>query len=685
MAELKHFKRTALEDGEAPPSHDDPPPTYYNAAFVDDSAPDVNGIQPQPADTRSIQMPPSPHINNTMDLRLRPQGGKGHIQERGGGEERERGEEEVKGEEDGEEDEEKDGVDNKCSQVVGKVQGAVYGFFSDNADLLWKLFYLLLLLLYIAYFIGALIYKFGDEGSIRLLVVTCAVALYLIFRLFEFLHRRGSFPCLNSCSNSGCWEAFLKIAQKMRLYIIVTVGVVLFAIIYVIVEIGRHKPRNMISLGGMATFILIFYIFSSNPAKVKWRPVIWGILLQFIFAIIILRTTWGYEAFAYLGDRVTEFLAYTDAGSKFVFGALYANHLFAFKVLPVVIFFSTCVTMLYYVGFMQFIVRNVGRFLAFCLGTSPAESLNAAGNIFLGQSESPLMIRPFIQDMTLSELHAVLTGGFATIAGSVMAAYIIYGVPPNHLLSASVMSAPAALAMSKLFYPETQKVKHTNEDVYNMEKGTERNVIEAASNGATQAIKLVANIAVNLIAFVALLDFVNATLVWLGERVGMYDPKLTFQLICSYVFYPLSFLMGVDKEDVLKLGELIGTKTFLNEFYAYTELAVYIKNRKIFDEYLANHTLGLNSGSWEYIGQNIYLNDIGESLLKGLMSERSVVISTYALCGFSNLTSMGLMLGALGGMAPSRRSDISGLVFRAMIAGNVACFMTACIAGLLST
>ncbi|XP_076437352.1 putative transporter HI_0519 [Babylonia areolata] len=675
MAELKTYTRYP-EDFH----HDDPPPTYDNAAFTGDSTQDVNGIQhPQPTDTRSIPMPPSENCTPAPDHASAAE--KGNVQGEEGGEE-------------GEEEEEEDsGTSNKCSEVVGIVQDAIYGFFTTNEDLLWKLLYLLLLLLYLAYFIGAMVYKFGDEGSIRLLVVTCVVALYLVFRLFEFLYRRGNLPCLN-CSNSsgsssvGCWSKFLKVARKLRLYIVLTVGVILFAIIYVVVEIGRHKPRNMISLGGMAAFILLFYIFSSNPAKVKWRPVIWGILLQFIFALIILRTTWGFQAFDYLGKRVTEFLAYTDAGSKFVFGDLYENHFFAFKVLPVVVFFSTFVTMMYYVGFMQFVIRNVGRFLAFCLGTSPAESLNAAGNIFLGQSESPLMIRPFIQDMTLSELHAVLTGGFATIAGSVMAAYILYGVPPNHLLSASVMSAPAALAMSKLFYPETQKVKHTKEEVYNLKKGTERNIIEAASNGATQSVKLVANIAVNLIAFVALLDFVNSTLIWFGERVGMHDPKLTFQLICSYVFYPLSFLMGVDGSDVFKLGELIGTKTFLNEFYAYTELAVYIKNRKNFEDYQMNYTLGLPThptGYWEYLGDDIYLKDIKMTLIGGLMSERSVVIATYALCGFSNLTSMGLMLGALGGMAPSRRSDISGLVFRAMIAGNVACFMTACIAGLLST
>ncbi|KAK3588023.1 hypothetical protein CHS0354_012069 [Potamilus streckersoni] len=205
--------------------------------------------------------------------------------------------------------------------------------------------------------------------------------------------------------------------------------------------------------------------------QVNWRPVFWGLTLQFIFALLILRWNVGYDIFLWLGDRVQEFLAHADRGSEFIFGKnTYQHHFFAFKVLPVIVFFSSIVSVLYYLGVMQLVIRNLARFMAWIMETSPAESLNAAGNIFIGQSEAPLLIRPFIKEMTNSELHAVLTGGFATIAGSVMAAYILMGVPANHLLSASVMSAPAALAMSKLFYPETKKSKSRAENVYNMEK-----------------------------------------------------------------------------------------------------------------------------------------------------------------------------------------------------------------------
>ncbi|KAH9523620.1 hypothetical protein Btru_040466 [Bulinus truncatus] len=471
----------------------------------------------------------------------------------------------------------------------------------------------------------------------------------------------------------------------VELYIVLPVLLTIGFIVFIVVDVALDRPRNLISLGGICFFVVSFFIFSHNPSKVKWRPVYWGIALQLIFALLILRTSWGHDAFQWLGDRVNEFLAYTDAGSKFIFGDKYEDHYFAFKVLPVVVFFSTFVSMLYYLGAMQAIIKLVGKFLSFCLGTSATESVNAAGNIFIGQTEAPLLIRPFLKDMTNSEIHAVMTGGFATIAGAVMAAYITYKVPANHLLSASAMSAPAALAMSKLFYPETAKSKHSDKDVYNFEKGTERNLIEAASNGASVSVKLVANIAVNLIAFVALLHFINATLTWFGDRVGV--DGLTFQFICSYIFWPISFLMGVDQEDCRIVAELIGTKIFLNEFVAYVDLSKFINNRIALNDYLANYTSSFNttgniSPGWRWVGEDIYLNNTGVTLQRGVLSPKSVVLATYALCGFSNLSSMGIQLGALGAMAPNRKSDLSKIVFRAMLAGNVACFLTACSAGL---
>ncbi|KAH3721345.1 hypothetical protein DPMN_064267 [Dreissena polymorpha] len=519
-----------------------------------------------------------------------------------------------------------------------------------------------------------------DEAMVRLLWLSVLVGVLVIYMVFWTRLSKACFgevSCMENCSPATTKRL------NNAIYWFFVIGTVIFVLVYVVVEVAMKRPDNLRSAAGVAAFILIFYVFSYRPAQVQFRPVFWGLALQFYFALLILRTTWGYKAFQWLGDRVSEFLEHTDAGSKFVFGAeTYTMHYFAFKVLTVITFFSSIISMLYYLGAMQFVIRNIARFLAFCLGTSPTESLNAAANIFIGQSEAPLMIRPFIQAMTKSELHAVCTGGFATIAGSVMAAYINMGVPPNHLLSASVMSAPAALAMAKLFWPETKKSKTRAEDVYNVKKGTEHNIIEAASNGAAVSIKLIANIAVNLIAFIAILHFLDATLTWFGHRVNINDPPLTFSLICSYVFYPIAWLLGSTIEDVFKVASLIGTKTFLNEFVAYTELSVYIKNKGTYDDYMGNATAANVTVHVSYKNDDLIL-DNSTTLVGGLLSDRSTVIATYALCGFSNLSSIGIMIGALGAMAPNRKGAITQVVVRAMIAGNVACFMTACIAGLL--
>ncbi|XP_033761639.1 solute carrier family 28 member 3-like [Pecten maximus] len=530
-------------------------------------------------------------------------------------------------------------------------------------------------------------HKFGDEGSIRLLVCTVLVTTFFVVK---FIYKRFD-------ASNCCFGFPLDRNKSQRMFDAfrtpLAIGTALFIVIYIIMDISMETPRNLTSLTGVVFFVIALFVFSHDPSGVKWRPVFWGLALQFLFALLILRWHFGLQAFKWLGQRVYEFLSYTDKGSMFVFGEKYTDHFFAFKALTVVVFFSTTVSVLYYLGVMQFIICNIARFMASTLGTSPTESLNAAANIFIGHSEAPLLIKPFLPDMTNSELHAVLTGGFATIAGTVMAAYILINVPANHLLSASVMSAPAALALSKLIYPETNRPQMDPDKVYQMDKGPERNVIEAASNGASQSITLIANIAVNMIAFIAMLEFVNATLDWFGARVGLEPPeyeRLTFQFLCSYIFWPIAAMMGVDLGDCRKVAEMIGTKIFINELVAYTELSVYMDNNynlTWYQQRTRNITSGVANGSdvtrWYYSGDDIVYTDLNITLRKGIMSDRSIVISTYALCGFSNISSLGIMLGALGALAPSRKTDVSALVISAMVTGNAACFMTACIAGLL--
>lgn len=376
----------------------------------------------------------------------------------------------------------------------------------------------------------------------------------------------------------------------------------------------------------------------------------WGMGMQFVFALVILRTSHGFSAFKFVGDTVARFLDYTDVGSAFVFGEGFLEHYIAFKVLTVIIFFSSFISVLYYLGVMPLIISKIAWLMQVTMGTSAAESLSAAGNIFVGQTEAPLLIRPFLATLTQSELHAVMTGGLATVAGGIMAAYIGAGIQPSHLVAASVMSAPAALAVSKIMYPETEVPQTKSQDDIHFDKPEERNVIEAAAKGASTAISLVANVAAMLITFFAFIAFFNGVLSYVGSMVGYSE--LSFETICSYLFMPFAFLMGVDWADCNTVGRFLGIKTFLNEFIAYLEMAPYIKNRQ-----------DMNGGP--------------------TISRRSEVIATYALCGFTNFLGLGVLLGGLGPMAPSRQGDMAKIALRTLFAATIACFMTASIAGFL--
>ncbi|XP_022781914.1 solute carrier family 28 member 3-like isoform X2 [Stylophora pistillata] len=514
-------------------------------------------------------------------------------------------------------------------------------------------------------------YEIWEKHSLSIILVCVTVALLVysiaaiahsgfdkakpLFGLTMFLWFCMTYMVISNHCGAEIYQVVLKpIAEafssrwRYLKWILLVVVVVLLGVFFGLDT--AKKPERFISLAGLALNILFCWIFSKHPRKVKWRPVIWGLALQFVFGLLILRTKFGFEAFKGVGNQVTAFLDYTSVGAAFVFGTGYREHFFAFQVLPIIIFFSSVISLCYYIGIMQVVIKKIAWLMQITMKTSGVESLNAAGNIFIGQTEAPLMIRPFLEHVTMSELHAIMTGGFATIAGSVLAAYIEYGVSASHLLSASVMSAPAALAISKLMYPETEIPETLNEENIELPKGNERNVIEAAAKGASTAIALVANIAANLIAFLAFLAFFNGVLSWLGSMVG--KPELSFEYICSYVLRPVAFIMGVPWEDSDVVAELLGIKTFLNEFVAYTRLATIIENR--------TKMTGLRT-----------------------ISIRAEIITTYALCGFANMSSVGVVLGGLGPMAPSRVPDMSKIAVRALVAGTVACFMTACVAGVL--
>ena len=400
--------------------------------------------------------------------------------------------------------------------------------------------------------------------------------------------------------------------------------------------------ERLIALLGLGVFIGFAYLISVNRRAIRWQPVLWGLALQLIFALFILRTAVGLAIFSWLGEVVSAFLDFSDAGASFVFGENFQDFFFAFKVLPTIIFFSAFISLLYHYGILQSVVKAVAWVMMRTMKTSGSETLSAAGNIFVGQTEAPLLIKPYVSTMTMSELHAVMTGGFATIAGGVLAAYVSFGVPANHLIAASVMSAPAALAISKIMFPETE-VSPTRGEVSLKVERTTANGVDAIASGALDGLKLALNIGAMIIAFLAILAAFNALLGFLGGLFGY--PEFSLEVILAVLLAPVAWLMGVPWADCNAVGTLLGKKTILNEFIAYLDLQTLIESDAI--------------------------------------SERSIIIATYALCGFANIGSIGIQLGGIGGIAPNRRADLARIGVRAMVAGTLACFMTACIAGML--
>ncbi|XP_074736533.1 sodium/nucleoside cotransporter 2-like [Strix uralensis] len=519
-------------------------------------------------------------------------------------------------------------------------------FCKAHAKVLRRVVLGLLGVAYLCYFIAACWLNF--QRALALVVITAVVVFFVCWSLFK-KHCGAKVLLLLS----PAWKCFLKYWPWLKWLLVV--GHVVGLIPWLILDSSRN-PEQLISLAGFFFLVLFLFACSKHHGAVYWRAIFLGLGLEFLFGLIVLRTTPGNQAFQWLGDQVQFFLGYTTAGSSFVFGNTLIEEVFAFQTLPIVVFFSCVMSILYYLGVMQWLIVKISWLLQVSMGTTPAETLSVAGNIFVGQTEAPLLVRPYLADMTRSEIHAVMTGGFSTIAGSVMGAYISFGIDAASLIAASVMAAPCALAMSKLVYPEVEESKFKDKASIHLSSGEERNILEAASNGAAASVGLVANIAANLIAFLAMLEFINAALRWFGEMVDIEG--LSFQVICSYVLMPVAFLMGANWADSPLVAELLGIKIFLNEFVAYQQLATYKKNRL--------------SGLEEWDGSR-----------KQWISERSESIATFALCGFANLSSIGIMLGGLASMVPERKGDLASIVLRALLTGICVSMLNACLAGLL--
>lgn len=402
--------------------------------------------------------------------------------------------------------------------------------------------------------------------------------------------------------------------------------------------------ERLISLVGLFVMLGIAYALSEKKKAIQWRTVVSGVLLQVTFGLLILKTTFGRQLFDGIGRGFNAILAYTGEGAKFLFGSLATpsdnlGFIFATMVLPTIIFMSSLMSVLYHIGVMQKIVEVVAKVMMKVMKTSGAESLAAAANIFVGQTEAPLVIKPFVGKMTKSELMCLMTGGMATVAGGVLAAYVGFGIDAGHLLAASVMSAPAALVCAKLLVPEVEESVTAGVVKVDLPK-LSPNVIDAAASGASDGLKLAVNVAAMLLSFIALVAMLNGILGLMGSWFGF--PQLSFELIIGYINAPIAWLLGVPWEDCLAVGSILGKKIVLNEFVGYLDLV------------------------------NV----------KAQISERAAIITTYALCGFSNFSSIAIQLGGIGTLAPEKRGVLAAYGIKSLIGGTLACYMTACIAGL---
>ena len=396
------------------------------------------------------------------------------------------------------------------------------------------------------------------------------------------------------------------------------------------------------SIIGILFIFAVSYLLSNNKKQIKWRTIIIGFLIQFGFALIVLKWSVGRYVLSKVALGVQGVISYANEGIGFVFGSLTNDgSIFVVNVLCVIIFISAVVSILYYLGIMQFIIRVIGGALSKLLGTSQLETISASANIFLGQTEAPLLIKPYVAKLTESELFTVMVGGLASVSGSILVGYSLLGIPIEYLISASFMAAPAGLIISKMLYPETEFDKIQNE--VKMVKDDSANVVDAASKGAIDGLGLVLNIAAIILAFVALIALVNGLIGWIGGWFGFSN--LSLQTILGYIFAPVAAIIGVPWGESVLAGSLIGQKIILNEFVAFTSMSPLLPE----------------------------------------LSAKTTAIVTFALCGFANISSIAILIGGIGGMAPNRKHDIARLGWKAVLGGTLANLLSATIAGLLLT
>ncbi|KAL1230930.1 Sodium/nucleoside cotransporter [Trichinella spiralis] len=529
----------------------------------------------------------------------------------------------------------------------------IFSPLDEKKKRLFKIIFIILLLILYHIYLGFAIAR-SFQNALAIVVLT--ILAWLLVLYYKVL-RPYCFPkfIAQHCCSTLALRCKPKNKKSLQIILYAIIALAILAIILVSVW---DKWQRLNSLVGFITIVALLYIFSEHTSKVNWRPVFWGFGIQFLIGIIAIKWKNGMQAFQWISDQVIIFLDYSQEGATFVYGFLTRppmicgmDPVLMFSALQAIMFFSAVVAILYHLRVMQFVLAKLAWLMQITLRTTSAESLHAVASIILGMCETAIMITPYLPVQTNSEMFAILCSGFGTSAASMFAAYSSFGICPQYLLIVSIMAAPASLACSKLFYPETEKSQSTNISEFANQKSPYKNILDAIGSGASEAIMVVLENGACLVVFISLLAFVNAVISWLGAMVGLEG--LTLEMILSYIFFPIAFLMGVSDEtnmqeriaETLIVSELMGTNVVLNEFIAFQKLGEFIK--------------------------------------AGKLSARAQMMATFALCNFSNLGSIGIQLGTYASVCSEQRVTVSRLALKAMIAGCAVAFTSACLAGML--
>ncbi|OAP56205.1 hypothetical protein AYL99_09384 [Fonsecaea erecta] len=516
----------------------------------------------------------------------------------------------------------------------------------------YKIFvHLFIWLLFTGWWIAGLVLHRHDLGWLKPFLLYLAITLRLIF--FWVPITIVTRPMHFVWNNTGV-KVYQAIPEKLRIWLAALVALAVILVGSFVSEESADNTRGnrAISLLGLAVMIALLWITSRDRRKIRWHTVIGGMLTQFVIAVFVLRTQAGYDIFNFISFLARQLLGFADQGTSFLTADSVVDlHWFLTGVVPPIIFFVSLVQVLYYLGILQWFIGKFAVFFFWTLRVSGAEAVVAAASPFIGQGESAMLVRPFVPHLTLAEIHQVMCSGFATIAGSVLVAYIGLGLNPQALVSSCIMSIPASLAVSKMRYPETEETITSGRVVIpDDDEHRATNALHAFANGAWLGIKIAGMIVATLLCIIALIGLINALLGWWGRYINITQdggPYLTLQLILGYICYPVAFLLGVPRDDLLQVGQLIGIKVIANEFVAYNSLT----------------------------SEPQYIN----------MSPRSRLIATYALCGFGNFGSLGTQIGVLSQIAPSRAGDVSRVALSALFSGVLSTLTSASIAGMLVT